>query len=48
MVDYVSVLLGGLGVYAVIVHMLLAYLYASRQVGAQSVSSVEQDIAGQQ
>lgn len=47
MVDYTSILIGAGGVYAVGVHMALAYLYAARQTGADTVSAVEKDISGQ-
>lgn len=47
MVDYTSVLIGAVSVYAVIIHMALAYLYAARQVGQDAVSAQEADVASE-
>jgi hypothetical protein len=46
MVDPTSIAVGAVAVYAIIVHMTLAYLYAARQAGEDSLSASEADLAG--
>jgi len=46
MVDPTSIAIGAVAVYAVIVHMALAYLYAARQTAEDSLSATEADLAG--
>jgi hypothetical protein len=44
MVDYTSILIGAVSVYAVLVHMVVAYLYAARQAGQDSVNATEAQV----
>jgi len=44
MVDPLSVGLGAVGLYALVVHMVAAYLYATAETGAETVSATEADV----
>jgi len=45
MVDPTSVAIGAVAVYAVLIHMVVAYQYAKAQVGSETVNATEADLA---
>jgi len=44
MIDPQSALIGALAIYAVIIHILLSYLYASLQHSKETLNATEKDL----